>query len=109
MRQHVRLVTTNLVIAEAYALIRYRVGYAGAMRFLTSIRTTSRLDLVYSDAALEMQAEELLRQYSDQDFSFTDALSFVVMKNRDIGEAFAHDHHFLTAGFVLVASATLDT
>ena len=108
MQRHIRLVTTNLVIAGAHALIRYRVGYMAAMQFLTSIRTTSRLDLVYSDPDLEMQTEELLRRYSDQDFSFTDALSFVVMQQRGIAEAFAYDHHFLTAGFLLVVSATLD-
>jgi predicted nucleic acid-binding protein len=48
------------------------------------------------------QAEDLLRRYREQDFSFTEAVSFAVMGQRGISEAFAFDRHFLTAGFILL-------
>jgi len=35
----------------------------------------------------------------DQDFSFTDAVSFTVMTTRGIEEALTLDHHFAVAGF----------
>jgi predicted nucleic acid-binding protein len=46
------------------------------------------------------QAGSILRQ--DQDFSYTDAVSFVVMKQYGITEAFSFDKHFVTAGFTLI-------
>ncbi len=95
-------VTTDLVIAEAYNMIRRRLGHTAGIRFLESLRKSSRLIKIYCDAALEIQAEAILRRYSDQDFSFADAVSFAVMQERGITEAFAFDQHFRTAGFALL-------
>lgn len=96
------LVTTNLVVAEAYIIIRRTGGHEPALRFLRSIRDGVRLRKVYSDAGLESVAEEILEKYADQDFSLADAVSFAVMMERGIEEAFAFDRHFVTAGFRLV-------
>jgi uncharacterized protein len=96
------MVTTNLVIAEAHALIRRSGGHERAMLFLDSLRTTTRVERVYSDSELELRAERLLEQYKDQAFSFADAVSFVVMRERDISQAFTFDHHFLIAGFTRI-------
>ena len=98
-------VTTNLVVAEAYALIRYRVGYAAGIRFLELIENTPHLINVHSDIDVEQEAIQLLRRYADQPFSYTDAVSFVLMRRRAIIETFAFDHHFLTAGFTLLPPA----
>jgi len=105
LRERRALVTTNLVIAEAHAMIRRYSGHQSAMQFLDSTRQSSRLTKVYSDAALEAEAEKLLRRYTDQDFSLTDAVSFAVMQQRGITEAFAFDAHFAAAGFVIVPTA----
>ena len=103
LRERRPLVTTNLVIAEAYAMIRHYSGHQSAMQFLDSTRHSSRLTKVYSDGALEAEAEKLLRRYADQDFSLTDAVSFVVMQQHGIGEAFAFDSHFVAASFLIVS------
>ena len=47
----------------------------------------------------------MLRRYADQNFSLTDAASFVVMQQHSIVEAFTFDSHFATAGFVVVPTA----
>jgi predicted nucleic acid-binding protein len=60
---------------------------------------------LYSDATMEARAEETLAQYHDRDFSFVDAVSFAVMRQRGIAEAFAFDHLFLTAGFALMPAS----
>ena len=93
------LVTTNLVVAEAYIVIRRTGGHAQAMRFLQSIRGSARLLKVYSEAQLESIAGEILGNYGDQDFSFADAVSFAVMQARGIKQAFTFDNHFATIGF----------
>jgi predicted nucleic acid-binding protein len=94
------LLTTNLVIAESYVMIQRTSGIRASLRFLESIRVSPLLLKIYSDALLELQAENILRQYSDQDFSLADAVSFAVMRQLSIHEAFAFDHHFETVGFV---------
>lgn len=103
LRAYRRLVTTNLVIAEAYILIRRMLGHGAAVTFLEKISTSPRLSKVYSDRLLEEAAETILRDYSDQDFSYTDAVSFAVMRQQRMSKAFAFDRHFVTAGFTLVS------
>jgi predicted nucleic acid-binding protein len=105
LHQGLALVTTNLVIAESYVAIRRVGGHQPAVRYLQSIRESSRLVKLYSDATMEARADETLAQYHDQDFSFVDTVSFAVIRQRGIAEAFAFDHHFLTAGFVLMPAS----
>jgi predicted nucleic acid-binding protein len=62
----------------------------------------SRIRKIYSDRVLDEKAEDILRKYQDQDFSYADAVSFAVMKQYGIGQAFSFDEHFITAGFTLI-------
>jgi predicted nucleic acid-binding protein len=101
MKERRPFVTTNLVIAEAHALILRYGGYRIAMSFLTSVRPALRLAKVFANEALEAEAESILARYADQDFSLADAVSLAVMAQRGIEEAFTFDSHFLTAGFVV--------
>ncbi len=96
------LKTTNLIVAETHILIRRCIGYQAAIAFLENIASSPRVFKIYSDSMLEEGAESILRQYQDQDFSYTDAVSFVVMKQYGITEAFSFDKHFATAGFTLI-------
>lgn len=95
------LTTTNLVIAETYVLIRRAIGHQPAISFLENIAASPRVIKIYSDSALEEAAEDILRKYQDQDLSYTDAVSFAVMKQYEIIQAFSFDQHFVTAGFTL--------
>lgn len=104
LRDYAVLATTNLVVAEAYILIR-RIGHhSAAMRFLQAIRESRRIEKVYSDPQLEGEAEEILQRYHEQDLSLADAVSFALMHRRGIEEAFAFDRHFTLAGFNCVPS-----
>lgn len=96
------LVTTNLVIAEAYLGIRRALGHRAAIEYLRTMQPGPRLLRLYSDGELEAQAGGILNRYYDQEFSFVDAVSFAVMRQRGIPEAFTFDRHFLTAGFTLL-------
>jgi uncharacterized protein len=102
IRERSRLVTTNLVIAEAYILIRRTGGHAPARHLLSSLRGSPRLSRVYSDTRLEALAEVILGSYVDQDFSYTDAVSFAVMQEQAIQEAFTFDKHFASLGFQML-------
>lgn len=102
LRRYQRLVTTNLVVAETYITLRRGLGSQGALAFLESVDGSIRIEKVYSTPQLEKAGAALLRQYEDHDFSLADAVSFALMAEREIRQAFAFDHHFITAGFSLV-------
>ena len=102
LKHYRRLVTTNLVVAEVYIILRKALGHAAALIFLESVKSSPRIEKVQSTEELEIEAEDILRRYSDQDFSYTDAVSFALMRQRGIGTAFAFDKHFSIAGFSMV-------
>ena len=95
----VRIITTNLVVAETQVLLLRRTGRSAAMTFLAEVRS-GPIVVVDSDAELERAAvTEWLSVYSDQAFSLCDAVGFAVMRERGISDALALDHHFDVAGF----------
>ena len=102
LQAHRSLITTNLVVAETYVNLRRSLSHAAAVGFLDTIGQSSRIECVWSDMDLEYRARQILRQYADQDFSYVDAVSFALMREMEITEAFAFDRHFVTAGFVHV-------
>lgn len=94
------LVTSNLVLAETYVLLLKTLGRRVALDFLERVGGSPRISKIYPNEALEKDAMELLTRYQDQNFSYTDAVSFAIMNKRNILKAFSLDRHFLTAGFV---------
>ena len=101
VRGAVRAVTTNLVVAETHALLLRRANRAVALAYVQQVGRTPNV-VVSSTPALEAAAvRDWLNAFDDQDFSFTDAVSFAVMKERGIRESLTLDRHFATAGFVL--------
>jgi uncharacterized protein len=98
-----RLITSNHVVGESYTLLRIRLGYIAAQEFLRRVRASTRTQRVFVPEAWETEAEAVLTRFADQDFSYVDATSFVVMRKLSLDSAFAFDHHFAVAGFSLVA------
>jgi predicted nucleic acid-binding protein len=101
LSNHRHVTTTNLVIAETYILIRRAMGHREAITFLENIAASPRVMNVFSDRILEERAENILCKYQDQDFSYTDAVSFAVMEQYALEKAFSFDQHFVIAGFTL--------
>ncbi len=102
IRGGVRIVTTNLVVAETHALLLARTRREAALAFLRAVRQRPN-EVVTATADLEQRAiTHWLERYDDQLFSFADAVSFEVMSERGVREALTLDHHFGAAGFVVV-------
>lgn len=96
------LVTSNHVIGESYTLFRSSLGHRKAWEFMNLLGQSRALNRVFTPEALEEEACQLLKKFSDQDFSFVDATSFVWMRTLKMHQAFAFDKHFRIAGFVLL-------
>lgn len=102
LASHKNLVTSNLILAETYVLILNELGHRAALDFLKKIKTSPRIIKFYSNEEIESETELILTKYSDQNFSYTDAVSFAIMKKQKIKKTFCFDKHFQTAGFVKI-------
>jgi predicted nucleic acid-binding protein len=99
LEEYRALITSNLVIAETYIVLLRELGHPAADSFLGLIKASPRIMKVYSTDEIEIEAERILSKYSDQDFSYTDAVSFSIMTKHRIKRAFGFDKHFMIAGF----------
>jgi len=97
-----RVVTTNLIIAETHALLLRRINRNVALTFVREVRRSPNIVIPSSPDYEDSAVTDWLNKLDDQDFSFTDAVSFAVMSDRGIREALALDHHFTVAGFTVV-------
>lgn len=102
-RERWRLVTTNAVVTETYALllVRTRERRAMAIAFLDGLAASGvRVERVR--ASDEQQAQSLVRAHQDKAYSLCDAYSFVVMHRLRITDAMAFDRHFREYGKVVL-------
>ena len=95
------LVTSNFVVAETHALILARLGRDIAARWLKAIPAQVKR----IKAEDEEQAEQIIFDYADKEFSYCDATSFAMMKREKIRAALSFDRHFLQYGEFLVLLA----
>jgi len=100
LAQKRRFLISNFIVAETYTNLLWKLGYHKAISFLDIIEQSSSVQCIWSNQELETRARDILRRYDDQDFSYTDAVSFALMQQRELTEAFAFDHHFSVVGFV---------
>jgi uncharacterized protein len=97
-----QLIITNLVRAEAHALMLNRLGHYIADHFLKGLAQNPTLTIVHVTEQEELQALALLDRYQDKDFSLTDAASFLVMRQLHITHAFTFDRNFAQYGFTML-------
>lgn len=96
-----RRFTSNFVLDETFTLLARRAGYTFAAQRARNILDSAALHILRPDAADERQALELFEKFADQRASFTDCVSFALMRRHGIGRAFSFDRHFVDAGFEL--------
>lgn len=102
INRQARLFTSDYVLDETVTRIRYDVSHTTAVSFLDLIREAERLgslNVLRVDNAVWQAAEAIFRQYHDQEFSFTDCTSFVLVEQTGVDEVFGFDQHFLMFGF----------
>ena len=97
-----RCVTSNFIVDEAVTLIGRRAGHRFAAEVVRRLYTSRAIALIRPDAEDELAALKDFETYHDQDVSFTDCVSFVLMKRRKLRRAFTFDQHFRIAGFEAV-------
>ena len=92
-------VTSNFVLDETFTLLGRRAGYSFAAQRAKNIYASESLEILRPSREDEMKAISFFEKYSDHRLSFTDCISFALMKSRKIKRVFTFDHHFRLAGF----------
>jgi len=95
----VRLITSDYVIDEALTHIRAWSGHATAVKFGEVIRSHPLVEWTDVDADTWDAGWDIFVRYDDREFSLTDCISFAIMRERAIWEAFTFDRHFQQMGF----------
>jgi uncharacterized protein len=91
--------TSNFVLDETFTLLARRATYAFAAEKARLIYASSALEILRSDSLAERAALIWFEKFADQHVSFTDCVSFALMRVADIQTAFTFDSHFERAGF----------
>jgi predicted nucleic acid-binding protein len=94
------LVSTSYVLVETYALVGRRLGLDAVRSFRADFAPL--LDVVWVDDAGHEAGLALLLDRRRRRVSLVDAVSFITMRQRRVGEAFAFDPQFEEEGFSLV-------
>lgn len=93
------IATSNFVLDETFTLLARRASYSFAAEKARIIYNSGSLEILRPDFLVERAALELFNKFADQEVSFTDCISFALMREARIRIAFSFDSHFERAGF----------
>ena len=94
-----RLLTSDWVlmeVADALAASECRGRVRG---FILHLRGTAACEIVPASRELLDRALDLYHQHADKQWTLTDCVSFVIMRERQLTDALTGDKHFEQAGF----------
>lgn len=105
LEQKTVFVLTDHILAESATLIRRRLGYDAAQKFLHLVEAGEGTGLFSIESANRERlgrAKSIFGEMRDPKLSLVDALSFAVMNELSLRHCLAFDEHFRQAGFELI-------
>jgi predicted nucleic acid-binding protein len=100
------LLTTTLVVAEGHAWFLRRYDRTKALQFMSMIEDMTPLTVAAVGPREQGAATELLRRFSDQDLTLTDAVGLHLMKAQRLRQCWSTDFHLGLTGVPLVINET---
>lgn len=97
LKRNTNVLTSLLVVSETYTWLRYHANYHLAACFLDIINKAEKaefLKIILPTEDLINKTHAVLKNYNDQDLSYTDATSFVILETMNIQDVFGFDSHF---------------
>lgn len=91
--------TSNFVLDETFTLLGRQSSYAFAAERARALLGSKALTILRPDGEDELAALDLFARFADQEVSFTDCISFALMRRYRLRRAFTFDRRFLAAGF----------
>ncbi len=92
-----KVMITNFIVAECHALLAGRLNPGLARNWLVNLSWP--VERITEED--ECKALNIIVNYEDKAFSYTDATTFAVMERMGINTVFAFDRHFVQYGFLL--------
>jgi hypothetical protein len=99
------LITTDFVIDETLALIRFRLGLSAANAWWQQIDGSTRLRCERIDDDRFERARQLFFRYRDKDLSLTDCTSIAVMRELKLTAVITTDRRVQQVGFDVLPAA----
>jgi predicted nucleic acid-binding protein len=93
------VVTTAWVLTEVGDAFSAPENRPAFLELLDLLRTSPDAHIIEPSLELFERGVDLFRQRPDKEWSLTDCISFVVMRDGGLNEALTGDHHFEQAGF----------
>lgn len=98
-----KIVTSNFVVDETLTLLARRSNYEFSAEVGEVIYSSGIINIFRPTSETESNALLFFKKFSDQKVSFTDCISFQLMKEHSMKTVFTFDHHFELAGFFCVS------
>ena len=92
-------VISSYVLVEVVTLLNNRRLHSKAVELGNNLLSSRLFNVVHVDEELFHEAWNYFQKYKDKTYSFTDCVSFVLMKRLGISEGLTFDKHFEQAGF----------
>lgn len=97
----VNLFSSEHVLDESISLLVRQAGADYAARWAREHLASKEIVWLNNGGEDWHEALRWLEKFADQKISFTDAVSFALMRREGIENCFGFDHHFELAGFAL--------
>lgn len=104
-RDRLRFVTTDYVLDESVTLLKARGRDELIAPLLDTIEASTALRIEWTTAARFREAAAFCLRFGGKSLSFTDYLSFVVMRAHGMQDALTSDFRFAQAGFRVLLGA----
>jgi predicted nucleic acid-binding protein len=99
-RQHAALLTTEFVLLEVADALSAPAHRERTVKFINGLRQLPLLTILPASQSLWAAGWKLYSDRLDKDWSLTDCISFVIMTQERLTQAFTSDRNFEQAGFV---------
>lgn len=96
------MVTTNFVLDEVYTRLQRRGGLKIAISFGEKIQASRQIRIHTVERSLEKLAWEIFKHDLGHSFSYTDCISFALMRRKKISQAFTFDRDFAAFGWTML-------
>lgn len=94
-----RIVNTQAVLVEMANALAAPDRRAVVAAYIEMLRREPFVEIVPSSQELLQRSFSLYKERQDKAWGWTDCMSFVAMRDRDITDALSTDRHFQQAGF----------
>jgi len=95
-----KIYSSEHVLDETATLLARRTSYAWSAEWGRDVLGAG-IHLLPASGGDLAEAFSLMKKFADQAVSFTDCISFVLMKKQGVSDVFGFDRHFVSAGYRL--------